>query len=191
MGYALEKSQRLTFSEYEALEAASLDSRYEYLDGWVYAMAGGTDAHNLIVGNAADSLRQFYRPRGCRVFTETVQVEVQAGKRYVYPDVFVTCSERDQESRRRKREPILIIEVLSESTEKKDLKEKVEYYQEISSLQAYLIVEQTEYWVRVYERDAEGSWLPHWFVNQPADMLQLRSGWSILLSDLYADVNLH
>ncbi|MBC7923338.1 MAG: Uma2 family endonuclease [Ferruginibacter sp.] len=187
MGYALEKQTRLSYAEYQALESAASEQRYEYLDGTAVSMAGGTDVHNQIVGNAAYALRNFYRPRGCRVFTETVKLELLEERRYVYPDVMVTGSDRDKDSHRLKREPVLIIEVLSESTEKKDLKDKVAYYQGIPSLQAYLIVEQTGYWVRVYERDEEGKWLPHRFVDHLSDTLTLRSGWSIPLSELYAD----
>ena len=190
MGHVLEKQSPLSYAEYQALESTATQERYEYLDGTVVSMAGGTDVHNQIVGNAAYALRNFYRPRGCRVFTETVKLELLKERRYVYPDVMVNCSDRDKASHRLKREPVLIIEVLSESTEKKDLKDKVEFYQNIPSLRAYLIVEQTEYWVRVYERDEEGKWLPHRFVNQLSDPLTLRSGWSISLSELYADVEI-
>ena len=189
MGYALEKQSPLSYAEYQALESTATEQRYEYLDGIVVSMAGGTDVHNQIVGNAAYALRNFYRPRGCRVLTETVKLELLEERRYVYPDVMVTFSDRDKDSHRLKREPVLIIEVLS-STEKKDLKDKVEYYQNIPSLRAYLLVEQTEYWVRVYERDEEEKWLPHRFVNHLSDSLTLRSGWSISLSELYADVEL-
>jgi Uma2 family endonuclease len=188
MGYTLEKTQRLRFEEYEALEAASLDSRYEYLDGWVYAMAGATTVHNQIVGNAAFALRMFYRPKGCRTYTENVKVEVDARKRYVY-DVFVTCSERDQQSTQLVRDPVLILEVLSDSTEAIDLKEKVDAYLAIPGLQAYVIVAQKECWLRVYERDESGNWLPHRFLNALSDTLSLRSGWNIPLSELYLDVS--
>ncbi|MES2734197.1 MAG: Uma2 family endonuclease [Bacteroidota bacterium] len=191
MGYALEKQQRLTLQEYEALEAQATDIRYEFFEGIVYAMAGATTVHNQIVGNAAYHLRDFYRPKGCRVFIESVKLEVLEGKRYVYPDVLVSCNQRDKDDIHIIRDPVLIIEVLSDSTEKKDLKEKVEYYQELPSLQAYLIVEQTECWIRVYERDAQGNWLPHWFANNLSDTLTLRSGWSIPLSELYDDVELN
>jgi Uma2 family endonuclease len=95
MGHACEKPQRLCFEDYEALEADHPQIRYEYLDGKVYAIAGATTVHNQIVGNAAFALRTFYRPKGCRTYTENVKLEVSFRQRYVYPDVFVTCSERD------------------------------------------------------------------------------------------------
>jgi Uma2 family endonuclease len=149
MGYGITKMQRLSFQEYEALEALATENRY----GIVYDMAGATSDHNEIIVNAVRNLSNFYRPRGCKVYTESVKLEVSAGKCYVYPDVMVTCSKIDEANKRIKRNPLLIIEVLSESTAIKDFKEKLEYYKDIPSLQAYLIVEQTECWVRLYERD--------------------------------------
>jgi Uma2 family endonuclease len=189
MGYALAKQPTLTLPEYQALDSSATDTRYEFFDGVVYAMAGATAAHNQIIGNASRHLYNFYRPKGCRVFTETVKLQVLKDRRYVYPDVLVTCSQRDKENNQMMRDPVLIIEDLSDSTEKKDLKDKVDYYQEIASLQAYLIVEQSECWVRVYERDTQGNWLPHWFVNTLTETLTLRSGWSIPLAELYTDVD--
>ena len=190
MGYAREKTQRLRFEEYEALEADHPQTRYEYLDGMVYAMAGATTVHNQIVGNLAFALRAFFRPKGCRTYTENVKVEVSFRKRYVYPDVFVTCSERDKQSTQLIRDPVLIIEVLSDSTEAIDLKEKVDAYLAIPGLQAYVIVAQKECWLRIYERDDSGDWLPHRFLNALSDTLSLRSGWSIPLTELYLDVSL-
>lgn len=156
----------------------------------VYAMADAATVHNQIVGNGYRSLWNYYRPRGCRVFTENVKVEVSFRQRYVYPDVFVTCSERDQQSTQLIRDPLLIIEVLSDSTEAIDLKEKVDVYLAVPGLQAYVIVAQKECWLRIYERDESGDWLPHRFLNALSDTLSLRSGWSILLSELYLDVSL-
>ncbi len=193
MGYEKQQQERLpslSFQEYEALEASATDNRYEFFDGVVYDMAGATGKHNEIIGNAVQSLRNFYRPRGCWVYTETVKLEVVENKRYVYPDVMVTCSERDKDSDKIKRDPVLIIEVLSESTATKDLIEKTQAYLSIPHLQAYLIVEQTKCWVRVYERDIEGNWLPHWHVNNLSDSLTLRYGWDISLAELYAGVKL-
>ncbi|MES2733469.1 MAG: Uma2 family endonuclease [Bacteroidota bacterium] len=193
MGYSIEKYTQerlpnLSFQEYEALEKAATEKRYEFFDGTVYDMAGATSDHNEIIGNAVQNLRNFYRPRGCKVYTESVKLEVLAGKCYVYPDVMVTYSNIDHANKRIKRNPLLIIEVLSESTATKDFKEKVEYYKDIPSLQAYLIVEQTECWVRVYERDMDGKWLSHWLANNLSETITLRCGWEITLTELYADI---
>jgi Uma2 family endonuclease len=190
MGDPLYKHVYLSLREYEALEGAAEEGvRYEFIDGMVYAMSGGTVSHHQIIQNALLSLVAHYRPRGCRVFTETVKLAVAAGKRYVYPDVMVTCSERDKGDDRVMREPVLIVEVLSDTTENRDLKEKVDIYQEINTLQAYVIVDQYTCWLRVYERDAAGAWRSHRLLNQPDAALQLSTlDWHISLAELYRDV---
>ncbi len=191
MGDPWHRHTYLSLKEYEALEGAAEEGvRYEFIDGVVYAMSGGTVSHHQIIQNALLSLVAHYRPRGCRVFTETVKLAA-AGKRYVYPDVMVTCSERDKGADRVMRDPVLIIEVLSDSTENKDLKEKVDLYQEITSLQAYIIVDQGTCWLRVYERDAAGAWRSHRLINQRDATLQLGTlDWHISLAELYQDVRL-
>lgn len=144
MGDALLKRHHFTVAEYEALEAAEEGVRYEFMDGLVYAMFGAGAVHNQIVQNAAFHLRSHFRPRGCRVFTETVKLAAATGRRYVYPDVMVSCSERHRAANQMVQDPVLIIEVLSESTEGRDLRKKLDVYQAIPSLQAYVMVDQYE-----------------------------------------------
>lgn len=186
----MRKHVYLSLKEYEALEGVAEEGvRYEFTDGVVYAMSGETVAHHQIIQNALLSLVTHYRSRGCRVFTETVKLAAAAGKRYVYPDVMVTCSERDKGADRIMRDPVLVIEVLSDSTENRDLKEKVDLYQETTSLQAYIIIDQYTCWLRVYEWDATGEWRLHRLMEQPDAALQLGTlDWHISLSELYQNV---
>ncbi len=190
MGDPWYKHTYLSLKEYEALETVAEEGvRYEFIDGVVYAMSGGTLSHHQIIQNALLSLVSHYRPRGCRVFTETIKLSAATNKRYVYPDVMVTCSDRDKSADRIISDPILIMEVLSDSTENKDLKEKADIYQEIDSLQAYVIVDQYTCWLRVYERNADGAWQPHRLLNQLSATLQLSNlDWQIPLRELYLDV---
>jgi Uma2 family endonuclease len=190
MGDALLKKHHFTVAEYEALEAAAEEGvRYEFVDGLVYAMSGASAVHNQIVQNAAFHLRGHFRPRGCRVFTETVKLAAATGRRYVYPDVMFSLSERDRAANQMMQDPVLLIEVLSESTEGRDLRKKLNVYQAIPSLQAYVMVDQYECWVRVYERDAAGNWLPHRLLDSLSDALYLRAvEWQIPLQELYQDI---
>jgi Uma2 family endonuclease len=188
MGDALVKQQYLSFQEYEALEESATEYRYEYINGVVWSMAGASTAHNLIVQNIAFAFRNYFRTKGCRVFTESVKLEVSAGKRYVYPDVMVTCSQLDKQSPLIMREPIIVVEVLSDSTENKDLKEKADIYLAVESLQAYIIVDQKECWLRVYERGTDGKWLPHVAFTDINETLVLNSGFQISLQSLYEDI---
>ncbi len=190
MGDALVKKHHFTVAEYEALEAAAEEGvRYEFMDGLIYAMSGASAVHNQIVQNAAFQLRGHFRPRGCRVLTETVKLAAATGRRYVYPDVMVSGSERDRAANQMMQDPVLIIEVLSESTEGRDLRKKLDVYQAIRSLQAYVMVDQYECWVRVYERDAAGNWLPHRLLDAMNDTLYIRAlDWQISLQELYQDI---
>lgn len=128
---------RLTPEEYLALEESST-IRHEYVDGEIYAMAGGTDDHpddhNAIALNCASILKAHLRGSSCRAFISDVKTQLDSLNIYYYPDVFVTCDARDQTNRKLKRYPCLIIEVLSDSTEAIDRGKKFEHYQTLDSL---------------------------------------------------------
>ena len=163
MGDALLKTKtHYTLEEYEELvRNAREGERYEYCDGVIVPMAEyTTDSHNQIVQNAADVMKVHFYPKGCRVYTENVRLMIEEGTEYRLPDVMVTCSERDAQSRNEKRDPVVLVEVLSPGTAMQDLGPKTDAYRKIVSLQAYLIVNPQEVWVRVYERNTGGNWLP-------------------------------
>ena len=107
---------KITIEEYLKLEAKS-PIKHEYIDGYVYAMAGASDAHVTIAGNIFAIIRNHLRGRGCRVYMSDMRVNVATQKSYYYPDVMVTCDIQDRELTHYKQHPCLIIEVLSNSTE--------------------------------------------------------------------------
>jgi Uma2 family endonuclease len=162
MGHALEKNSRITYQEYELLEAQAEEIRYEYeaIDnsqyGEVTAMSGAGGIHHAIVQNLTVFFRNHFRPKGCRVYSETMKLEVLSKKKYYYPDVMVAC--KVNLSDKAVSNPILLVEVLSESTLKRDLGSKLDAYQTIPGLQAYLIVDQAECWVRLYVKE-ENTWI--------------------------------
>ncbi len=119
-------------------------------------MSGTTKVHNRIVRNLAYALDEHFLPRGCEVWHEQIKVEAKAGERYYYPDLVVSCSERDRDSSLMIQDPVLIIEVLSEGSQKIDIYEKQAYYTKIPTLQVYIVVSQKEYLLHVYERHANG-----------------------------------
>jgi Uma2 family endonuclease len=126
--------------------------RHEYVNGVIYAMAGGSENHNLIAGNLFANLKLGSPPR-CRVFALDMKVQIskEPEQRYYYPDVFVTCSESDR-NRHIKSEPILVIEVLSPNTERTDRTEKRDAYKLLPSLMEYVLVEQDRRLVEIYRR---------------------------------------
>jgi Uma2 family endonuclease len=123
------------------------DWRHEYVDGVIYATAGGTENHNLIVGNLLAHLK-LGAPVRCRVFSLDMKLTIKgtARERFYYPDVFVTCSEADRD-KHAKSEPSLVIEVLSPNT-----CEKLQAYRQIPSLLEYMLVQQDFPQVDIYRR---------------------------------------
>lgn len=129
------------------------EPRYELVDGEVFAMAGGSTFHAPIGVNLAATLREQLRPRGC--FTFHAGMKVRVGADVVYPDVVVSC-DPEQLERSLVERPALIVEVLSPSTESFDRGRKWALYQQLSSLQAYLLVSQEALSVEVFVRAAHG-----------------------------------
>jgi Uma2 family endonuclease len=102
----------LTPDEYLHMEEHS-DIKHEYIDGYIYAMAGTLDPHVTIAGNLFALLCNHVRGSGCRVYIAEMKARIESLNRYYYPDVMVTCDERDRETPAYKRFPNLIVEVLS------------------------------------------------------------------------------
>lgn len=149
--------RRYTVEEYMALEKVS-EVRHEYFEGEIFAMAGGTVQHNRLVGNCAFALRNGLGNSKCEVFFESVQLAVEKGRYYNYPDVAVTCSAVDLEADRTITSPVLVIEVLSKSTEGRDRSWKFDRYKALPSLRHYLLVSQKTCLVEWYRREESGVW---------------------------------
>lgn len=146
----------MTVDEYLAFEEAS-DVRHEYVDGYVYAMTGGSLRHNAIAGNIYKRLSRAAGDGPCRVFISDVKVRVAESKFY-YPNVVAVCGPVDMDGSVI-RNPCLIVEVLSPSTRAVDQREKVAAYRTIDSLAAYLTVEQSQRVVEWHYRDGSvGGW---------------------------------
>jgi Uma2 family endonuclease len=178
----------LTVEEYLAAEASS-EIKHEYQDGYVYAMAGASDAHVTIAGNLFAIVRNHLRGSGCRVYMSDMRVNLATRKSYYYPDVMVTCDPLDRELTHYKQHPCLIIEVLSTSTEAFDRGDKFTDYQQLESLQEYILVSQTRQRVDYFQRSSQGLWvLQSYYLG---DILQLNSiNCSIPVVDIFEDVEL-
>ena len=174
-----------TFDEYLELERTE-GIRYEYYDGEVVAMAGSTKRHNLIVQSLSRILYPIARKKGCQVFTENVRQKLRTGQRYVYPDVIYTCDPGDltDDSDSSVRLPCLLIEVLSDSTEQDDYKDKRFEYYKLPSLQCYMLVSQKTYRVEVYERNVD-FWKYRVFEGLEARIYLENLDITLLLADIY------
>ena len=150
----VEATQRVVlFSAEDYLQSENDGTwRHEFVNGVVFAMAGASDQHSLIVLNLASALSAGL-PDKCQVFASEMKVQIRASKdeRFYYPDVLVSCSPTDRERFIRK-EPAFIAEVLSDATERIDRGEKFEAYTTIASLQEYAILSQDEVRLELFRR---------------------------------------
>lgn len=150
-----ELARQLLISSAEYLEGEKVAKvRHEYVDGYVLAMAGGSKAHNLIALNLARVLHGHLRNTPCQVFSSDVKVNVAWDwhERFYYPDVVVGCDAGDADPYVVE-QPKLIVEVLSDSTERNDRSDKFYAYRRLPSLEEYVLVAQDTLRVEVYRRD--------------------------------------
>jgi Uma2 family endonuclease len=147
------------YADYLALEASS-NVKHEYLDGQIYAMAGGTPEHAALAATVVGLLFGAVRGGRCRVHDADLRVRVPASGLATYPDVTVICGKRelDGEDRNAVVNPTLIVEVLSRSTEDYDRGDKFDHYKLLPSLRQYVLVSWDKRAVEVWTRDAEGAW---------------------------------
>jgi Uma2 family endonuclease len=146
----------LSFAEYLELEH-SAESKHEFVAGFIYAMAGASEAHNRIAGNVFFHLRAAARGGHCGVFMADMKVRVEAHDSCYYPDVAVVCDPRDDDAYV-KQAPCVIVEVLSDSTAATDRREKRVAYQSLPSLHYLLLVSSNERRVDCFTRNDQGEW---------------------------------
>lgn len=177
----------MSVEEYLELDRNSLDARYEYIDGVVTMLAGGTTNHSRISVNVVSLLRAALQGSSCEVFNSDLRVSISS-TRYLLPDASVSCDPRDLEGENDIiYSPCLIVEVLSLSTEATDRGKKFRYYQSCLSIQEYVLISTQEQAVDVYRRASDNLWTLHPF--GPGDKIELKSiDVSLPLEALYEHV---
>jgi Uma2 family endonuclease len=185
------KRSIFSLAEYFAQEEQA-DYRSEYYQGEIFAMAGGTANHNLIALNVAASLRSALRGKPCKAFMADMRVLVKRHQLYTYPDVMAVCGPLKYAPGRNDTvtNPVLIVEVLSPSTEAYDRGKKFEFYRTIDSLQEYILVDQARIYVERHRPLGLGRWEMTAF-EAPTDVLALASvGVELTLAGIYEGVEL-
>ena len=180
------KNEHVSVADYLAAEETSKE-RHEYLGGLVYAMAGETKDHNQITGNLYLAIRQHLKGKPCQVFVSDIRVNfhLRDDEYYYYPDLVVTCDRRDNH-KRFVRHPRLIFEVLAESTERVDKREKFFAYTSIASLEEYVRVAQAAREVTVFRR--RDDWKALRFAGARAKLSLASLKISLPLSAIYEGV---
>ncbi len=155
---ALPKKKKYTPEQYLALEEKA-EYKSEYVNGYIFTMAGGTEAHITISFNATKLFADRLRGK-CRAYQSDMKVWVEEVGTYFYPDVMVVCGERRFHKGKRDivENPILLVEVLSQSTKEYDKNDKFFTYQHIESFQEYVLISQNQPAVQQYIRQTDGGW---------------------------------
>jgi Uma2 family endonuclease len=177
---------RLTVEEYLALERQA-SCKSEYFNGEVFAMSGASRRHNLISLNIGAELRAHLQQRPCEVYTSDMRVKISRTGLYTYPDVVVVCGDPTFEDAEVDTllNPLLLVEVLSKSTEDYDRGGKFEHYRTLPSLHEYLLV---ACHVVHYTRQPDNTWLLA-ETSEITDQIHLPSvDCSLALSEVYAKV---
>ena len=176
---------RYTYEEYLTYERDSA-LKHEYVDGSIYAMAGGSRRHSALASRVSAALEAGRRP-GCVAFQSDQRIRVLATGRATYPDASLVCGRIEDDPRDSSGEtitnPILVVEVLSPSTEEDDRGPKWEDYQLIPSLTEYVLVGQGQPRIECYRRQPSGTWE---YRDVTEGKVQLQSGAVLDLTVLYA-----
>lgn len=179
----------LTPEEYLTLERQA-EFKSEYFAGEVFAMAGASQRHNLIAANVIRLLGNQLLDRDCNVYPIDMRVKIPRINKYTYPDIAVVCGENQFEDDQYDTllNPVLITEILSESTEAYDRGKKFEHYQSLESLREYVIISQDAYRLEQYVRQDDRTWMYTEFhsADDPASLPTITC--TLLLKDVYAKV---
>ena len=184
--------EQMTVEDFLALDRENIDQKYEFINGEMVAMAGGSTNHTLLVGNVYGLLYTYLRKNPCSALVEgTLKVEDVC----YLPDVMVTCNEQDlNENKTYIEHPKLVIEVLSPSTENKDRRDKLWVYTRCFSIQEYLLVN-WDYMViqKMTRKGTEGldryQWVDRWYTEDESIELET-IGLTIPVKDVYEKVTL-
>lgn len=151
--------QRISYADYVKSESTT-EIKHEYVDGAVYAMAGGTPEHGALAAAWIRHLGNALQGRPCRVFSSDVRVTVSETGLSTYPDLTVVCGrlETHPDDRLAIINPVVIVEVLFDSTEAWDRGEKAAHYRRLSTLREYVLVSQHRPRIEVHRRTARGTW---------------------------------
>ncbi|MSP58877.1 MAG: Uma2 family endonuclease [Myxococcales bacterium] len=179
-----------TEDEYLARERGSED-KHEYVNGRIVAMAGASTRHTLIAGNIQGALRGLLRGKPCLALGSDQRVHIAETRLYTYPDVTVVCGPAKYHSRDplSLTNPLLLVEVLSDSTELYDRGAKFAHYRRLPSLQEILLVAQAERRVELYRRIEHPEWLFTERVGEGAVTLS-SLGVDLSLAEIYDKVEL-
>ena len=155
-------AEKIKLSEQEYLQGEEVaEFKHEYLNGEVWAMVGASDNHVTIAGNLFYQLKQKLNDKPCRSYISDMKVKVEQANAFFYPDVFVTCEQKDKQNTHYKEHPVFIAEILSPSTEAYDRGDKFKFYRQLPSLQEYWLIDAQKTSIDCFSRQSNDTWVLH------------------------------
>lgn len=188
---ALPKQKYVSPEEYLAAERESLE-RHEYFEGEIFLMSGASDEHNTIAMNTASELHQQLKKRPCKVYQSDMRVHIPKTGLYTYPDIAVVCDKPQflpDEHFDTLTNPILIIEVLSSSTEGYDKGAKFDNYRSLESLREYVLISQDAKKIMRYTKQTNESWLLTDFIGDKTEIELSSIECALTTEDIYDKVD--
>lgn len=181
-----EQDRFFTPEEYFCWEEQQLE-KHELIDGRVYAMSGGTQNHSAIAINFLLLIRSHLRGTACQVFNSDLKVNILGTSNYTYPDLSVTCDDRDREHSLYITYPCVIVEVLSSGTEAYYRGKKFEKYRRNSKLIDYVLASSDEIAIDIYHKNETGDWLI--LSYRPGDRVEVKSiSLSLPIEEFYEEI---
>ena len=176
--------------EYFKLEETA-EFKHEYRDGDIIPMSGGTTNHNQIIVNLCAHLYFALRKQNYRVFTSDVRLWMAEHRLYTYPDLMVIKGDVIYHENRKDTvlNPLVIIEILSESTGSYDHGDKFKYYRSIPEFQEYILIDQYQYSVEQFVKTETGKWQVNFYESADSILTLSTLDFAINLTDLYEQVN--
>ena len=182
-------AKKLHFSREEYMEwEARQPDRNEYVAGEVFAMVGVRQVHSIVSLNIASELHHQLKGKPCRPHSTDMKLMVEAVDAFFYPDVMVSCDERDAKADLYLEHPSLIIEVLSDSTSSYDMGLKFEFYRNIPELSEYVLVDPERLKIWLYRKNPAAEWVLHEFPDK-IDVLFESVGCRLTQEDIFEGVN--
>jgi len=183
-------TKRISVDEYLAVERLS-ENKHEYFAGQIFAMAGASYAHTVIAANCAGELRDSLRHTDCNVASADLRVRTVSSL-YTYPDVTVVCGKPqfDDEEKDTLTNPVILVEVLSRSTEGYDRGQKFLNYRSIPSLREYVLISQRQMLVEHFLRQPNGQWVLTTYNSPESSIVFPTLNVSVPIANLYLKVQL-
>lgn len=175
-----------TIEDYLKMEEKS-SQKHEYYQGEIFAMAGATPDHNLITSNIMMSLARRIGNSSCRILTSDQRVHVEKNTLFTYPDLTIVCDKPIYYKEMNLVNPAIIVEVLSPSTKNYDRGDKFRLYQDLPTLQEYLLVDSQSVLVEHFHKDSTGDWAAHKYDKLGESISIGVIGASLSLDDMYRD----